>query len=117
MPSGQQYTANPRVTTEGNTSHVVIETGGSSLGTAAVTDDGCFLQLSFEVAHGHLPMTARHDLVEAVFALPELAVPCSVQAAIPIGDYQLLAELSARLADVHTRAAGVTCLIDATTGS
>jgi len=40
-----------------------------------------------------------------------------VQAAIPIGDGELLAELRARLADVNTRAAGATCPIDATTES
>jgi hypothetical protein len=52
-----------------------------------------------------------------VLALPELALPCMVQAAIPIGDGELLAQLRARLADVNTRAAGATCPIDATTES
>jgi hypothetical protein len=78
-----------------------------------VVNNGRFLQLTFEIARGHLPVTARRELVNTVFALPELAASCMVQAAIPMGDADLLAELRARLADVNTRAAGVTCLIDA----
>lgn len=102
---------------DGNTSRVAVEAEGTSIGAAVVVDDGRFLQLTFEVAHGHLPVTARRKLVDAVFALPELAARRLVHAAIPIGDTELLTELRARLADVRTRAAGATCLIDATTGS
>jgi hypothetical protein len=46
-------------------------------------------------------------LVNAVFALPE------VRAAIPIREAEVLAELRSRLADIHTRPAGATFLIDA----
>ncbi|MDQ2749680.1 MAG: hypothetical protein M3Y44_09175 [Actinomycetota bacterium] len=110
-----QVSAAARVTIEGTTSRVAIEDGGASCGQAVVVNDSRFLQLTLEIARGHLPVTARRELVNAVFALPELAASRMVQAAIPIGDAELLAELRARLADVHTRAAGSTCLIDATT--
>jgi len=113
----QQFTAIARGTIDGDTSRVVVEAGGASLGTAAVTDEDRVVQVRFEIAHGHLPMTARRELVEAVFALPQLTNPCTVQAAIPIGDADLLSELRARLATITTRAAGATCLIDATTES
>lgn len=110
-------TASRSETADGNTSRVVDKAAGASLGAAVVTRDGDVVQIRFQIASGHLPTTARHDLVAAVFALPELENPGIVQAAIPIGDADLLAELRAHLADVHTRAAGATCLIDATTES
>ena len=118
MHGAQQFTATAGVAiVDGNTSRVAVEAEGASIGAAVVVDDGRFLQLTFQIAHGHLPVTARRELVDAVFALPELAARRLVRAAIPIGDAELLTELRTRLTDVHTRAAGATCLIDATTGS
>jgi hypothetical protein len=102
MPDDQRSIA---ASMDGDSSRIVIEVEESSLGAAVVVNDGRFRQLRFESAQGHVPVTACREPVDAVFALPESAFPCIVQAAIPIGD----GELRTRLADVNTRAAGATC--------
>lgn len=116
VPIQNQVTATAHVTTDGDRSSVQVEAAGMQLATAAVASHGEVVELQFDIARGHLPTTARRELVDAVFALPELAAPCVVHAAIPLGDIDLLVLLRAHLAGVSTRAAGATCLIDATTG-
>jgi hypothetical protein len=115
MPLHDQVTATARVAADGHTSSVRVEAAGTPLATAAVASDGQVVQLQFDIARGHLPTTARRELVDAVFALPELTPPRVVHAAIPLGDIDLLTLLRMHLGTVSTRAAGATCLIDATT--
>jgi hypothetical protein len=54
-------------------------------------------------------------LVDSVFRLAQLGPARRVQVAMPLGDSELLDRLHDHLGDVHTRAAGATCLIEATT--
>jgi hypothetical protein len=103
-----------RVITDPGGTSVVVEADGEALGDVTVWSDGGIVRLRFNVPRRHLPATARRDLVDAVFALPELDWRGPVQAAIPLGDADLLAGLRVHLGEVETRAAGATCLIDAT---
>jgi hypothetical protein len=105
-----------RVLTDAAGVRVLVESGGTALGDAAVAADGRAVRLQITLRGRHLTGAARRTLVDAVFALPELAAQCAVEAAIPLGDAELLAALQSRLTDVHTRAAGSTCLIDARAG-
>jgi hypothetical protein len=101
------------VHTDGNASRVSIETDGRPVAAADIVDDGTVVLLRFRVDGGHLPMQVRHQLMQAVFDLPALQSRRAVQASIPLGDVDLLAGLRTHCADVDTRAAGSTCLVDA----
>ena len=105
--------ATSSVLTDGNASHVRVETGGRPVAAADVVDDGAVVQMHFRVDGGHLPVQVRRSLIDAVFRLPVLRVPRAVQASIPLGDVELLAGLRGHCAHVDTRAAGSTCLVDA----
>jgi hypothetical protein len=88
---------------------------GVALATADIGSEDDAVILHFEIRARHLPPGARQALVEAVFDIVERDRPRTVEAAIPLGDVDLLTALAAHLALVHTHAAGSTCLIDATT--
>jgi hypothetical protein len=76
-------------------------------------DDGdAGVAVTFEIAAGHLPPHVRRELVEAVFALPELRDSHRLRVTMPLGDAELLESLRARCHDLNTRAAGSTCLVD-----
>ena len=93
---------------------VAIVSDGHTLATADVLDDESAVRVSFNVSHGHLPMTVRRELVDAVFELPLMRDSRTVLASVPLGDVDLLKGLEAHCAVVSTRAAGSTCLVDGT---
>ena len=106
-------TVNCLVTTEGNTSRVQVETGGRLVAAADVVEDGSVVRVQFGVDRGHLPMQVRHSLVDAVFGLPALQTTRPVQAAVPLGDVDLLSGIRYHCLHIEARAAGSTCLVDA----
>jgi hypothetical protein len=97
----------------GHTSRVSVVADGRPVAAADIVDDGSVVRLGFRVDGGHLPVHVRRELVDAVFELPELRTRRPVQASIPLGDVELLAGLRTHCADVDTRAAGSTCLVEA----
>src|SRR6266496_4574619 len=101
-------TVNCLVSTEGNTSRVLVETEGRLVAAADVVEDGAVVRLQFGVDRGHLPVQVRHTLVDAVFDLPALQTSRAVQAAIPLGDVDLLGGLRAHCLHIEARAAGST---------
>ena len=101
------------VRTEGNASRVSIESGGRPVAAADIVDDGTVVLLRFRVDGGHLPVHVRYQLMQAVFDMPVLQTRRTVQASLPLGDVDLLAGLRTHCAEVDTRAAGSTCLVDA----
>lgn len=90
-----------------------VEVGGGAVASADLSADGTVVRLRITLPHGRLSVAGCRDLVEAVFQLPELTEHCAVQATIPLGEPELLAGLRAHLTDVRTRAAGASCLIEA----
>ena len=96
-------------------SRVVVWMDSTPLASADIAVDRASITLQFAVTPGHLPRDARLDLLEAVFGLLGEEPSRTVQAAIPLGDSDLLAGLTRHLIGVRTRAAGATCLIDART--
>ncbi len=101
------------IRTDGHASRVSIESDGRPVAAADIVDDGTAVLLRFRVDGGHLPMQVRHQLMQAVFDLPALQTRRVVHASLPLGDVDLLAGLRTHCADVDTRAAGSTCLVDA----
>lgn len=104
-----------RADVDGDRTEVLIEADGTALGDAVVQVDPDAVRISFTMLAGRVPSGVRRELVEAVFALPQLHKRSTVRAALPLGDVELLAGLRAHLADVRTRAAGSTCLVEART--
>ena len=93
-----------------------VDADGRMAGNVLVSTDGDLVLMRFAMAHGHLPAATRRDLVDQAFQLPELdGGPQQVQAVIPLGDVELLQGLRAHLSGIRSRAAGATCLIEATT--
>jgi hypothetical protein len=102
------------VITGGETPQVLIEHDGRPVAVADICNLGSIVQLQFSVNSGHLPAHARRQLVEAIFDRHHLLNGHSLRASVPLGDVDLLAGLAAHCTDFHTRAAGTTCLVEAT---
>ena len=102
---------------DGQQTMQVRSADGSVVGTVRVDQHSGVAQLNFAVAHGQRTRDAGDDVLTAIFELPALADCQSVRAALPLGECDLVAGLSSRLGEVHARAAGVTCLIDARVGA
>jgi hypothetical protein len=94
---------------------ITIESDGHAVATATVADDdgGAAVRVSFSIDHGHLPMQVRRRLLDAVFEVPAVRESRVLRASIPLGDVDLLNGMRAHCAQVDTRAAGSTCLVDA----
>jgi hypothetical protein len=88
---------------------------GQVSATVVVDDAAAVVHVHFDVRGGHTNSRARDDLVQAVLDLPEMTAYPDVAITVPLGDAELLGRLSAGFDDVHTRAAGASCLIDART--
>ena len=92
-----------------------VHVAGRSVAQATVIDDGEELRLRITIAGGPVPRAARRDVVRLAFAVPGVGAGREVHACVPLGDAELLDQLSRRLVHVRTRAAGSTCLVDGTT--
>jgi hypothetical protein len=94
---------------------VEIDVGGRVVATADVErpESAGPVRVVVNVESGHLPTGSRTRLVDAMFDLPELQPGDQLEAAVPIGDAEILDRLRQRLADVRTRPAGATCLVEA----
>jgi hypothetical protein len=69
---------------------------------------------SLHVESGHLPAGTRQRLVDAVLDAPEIRSRRHVQVALPLGDGEILDRIR-QLCDIdQMRAAGATCLVEAT---
>ncbi len=94
--------------------HITVPTAAEHpVATADVTVGDGAVHVEFAVETGHVPATSRHDLVEAVFDLPDLSDGTAVEVSLPLGDADLLFGVGAHCTQLHTHAAGTTCLVDA----
>ena len=69
---------------------------------------------SLSVDSGHVPAGTRERLVDAVLDSPEVGATHELTAAIPIGDAAVLDRIRERCDHTETRAAGASCLVEAT---
>jgi hypothetical protein len=79
-----------------------------------VLNDADGIEVSCHIDAGHLPVGVREELIDAVFAVPEVQVRHRIRATIPLGDPSLLNAIRAHCRDIDTRGAGASCLIDGT---
>jgi len=94
---------------------VYVQLSGKPVATATlVLDDADGIDLSCHIDAGHLPVGVREELIDAIFAVPEVQARHRIRATIPLGDASLLDAIRARCSDINTRGAGASCLIDAT---
>lgn len=102
------------MTDDHSTRHVRLEENGRVVASAEVStpEDGA-ARASFHVEPGHLPSGTRSALVDAVLTAADARPGDSLTATAPLGDGEILDRVHDHYADVSTRSAGATVLIDA----
>jgi hypothetical protein len=75
--------------------------------------DKYLLRWFLRAESGHIAPGRRASLVDAVLALPEVQESACLKASFALGDSESLQRLQQRCADVSTRSAGWSALIDA----
>lgn len=92
---------------------ITLFVGDDRAAQAAVSVDQAVVDVHFDKRGGHVLPGTRAELVDAVLALPQLRSANRLRASIPIGDAEIITQLTRRCPSMHTRAAGATCLVDA----
>lgn len=94
---------------------VTIDDEDGRLLAAADIDltDPSVVRAVLHVEGRHAPPGTRSRLVDAVLDRPEVAARRRLQVAIPLGETEILERVRERCDGSQTRAAGVTCFIDA----
>ena len=69
---------------------------------------------SLHMESGHLPVGSRQRLVDAVLDAPEISSRQHVQVVLPLGEGEILDRIRERCDTDQVRAAGATCLVEAT---
>ena len=95
--------------------HVEIKDGDQTVAAADVTTEEAegTARASLSAASGHIAPGIRTNLVDAVMDLPEVQESTHLEAALPLGDSEILGRLRERSENVTTRAAGWSALLDA----
>jgi hypothetical protein len=98
-----------------NCRHVEVAEDGQVVAFALVEalEDRAVVRAALYARAGHLPAGTRSRLVDAVLELPEITQGRRLEATLPIGDAESLERLRERCEQVQTRAAGASCLLDA----
>jgi hypothetical protein len=76
-----------------------------------IEDD--LVRVQFHSHGGHIRPAVRADVVDAVLDLPEVRRRRMLHATVPLGDVELLGQLTLRCVSMTARAAGSTCLVEA----
>ena len=93
--------------------HIEVVQDGRVIGAAEVHPiGGATVRADLHVEAGHHPVGIGATLVDAV--LDEARGLARLEATLRAGDSESLNRLRVRCDDVRTRAAGATCLVDAT---
>jgi hypothetical protein len=95
--------------------HVDIDIAGRSVAAADVEqhDELGVVRAALHVEPGISPPGSRARLVDTILDLPEVHTQQRLEAALPIGETEILQRLRERCDRVQTRPAGATCLVDA----
>ena len=96
--------------------HVEVVDDDRTVATAEVTTSagsGGTARASLHAEPGHITPGRRASLVDAVLDLPEVQESTHLEAAFRLGDSESLHRIQERCADVSTRPAGWSALLDA----
>lgn len=95
---------------------ISVKDGSSVLARADVHSDPDhgLVRARLHVEAGHLPPGTRSRLVDAILDLPQMHSGARLQASLPLGDCELLSRFRERCTHVTTKAAGASCLLEAT---
>jgi hypothetical protein len=100
------------VTAEHGEYHVNIVAGYADVAFADIRPSSSAIELSIDIAAGNPSPRLRRELIDAVFHLDVMHNPVTLRATLPLGDVDLLDDVALHCADIHTRAAGGSCLVD-----
>ncbi|HTZ28750.1 MAG TPA: hypothetical protein VMC83_32420 [Streptosporangiaceae bacterium] len=96
--------------------HVEVRDNDQTVAAAEVAtpgEAGGTARASLRAESGHVPPGKRTDLVDAVMDLPEVRASSRLEAAVPLGDSELLERLRQRTIQTSARPAGSTALVEA----
>ena len=91
---------------------VSIDAGYHHVAFAHIRPSCSTIELSIDIAAGNPSPRVRSQLIDAVFGLDVMHNPVTLLATLPLGDVDLLSEVALHCVDLHTRAAGRSCLVD-----
>jgi len=103
------------VAAEFNGRRVQVAAGGDVVALAdiqSLTEQGV-VRAELHARSGHVPAGTRTRLVDAVLDSAETREGSRLEATLPLGDAESLDRLRERCSEVHARAAGASCLVDA----
>ena len=112
LTDSDQYTLSTRVAADQGAYHVSIDAGPYHVAYADVLPTYFTVELSIDVATGNPSPRLRRRLIDAVFDLDVMRTPRTLLATLPLGDVDLLDDVAQHCVNVHTRAAGHSCLVD-----
>ena len=79
---------------------------------ADVRRDGPEVIVRFTTPGGHASSAAQAELVDSLFALPQVNESSHIRATLPLGESEIILRLAQRCSSLQTRAAGTTCILD-----
>lgn len=100
--------------TENDADRIVEVLDDDLIGRVEVRAHDSTVRVHVNLHHRPVEGVRSRHLVDALFALPELADASFVQVSIPLGENEILWEVGRHVDATATRAAGSTCLIDGT---
>ena len=107
-----QYALSTHVAADHGAYHVSIDDGRYHVAYADIRPTASSIELSIDVATGNPSHRLRSQLVDAVFDLDVMHMPRTLLATLPLGDVDLFDGVAQHCVNVHTRAAGGSCLVD-----
>ena len=112
LTDSDEYTLSTRVAADQGAYHVSIDAGPYHIAYADIRPACSSVELSIDVATGYPSPRLRRRLVDAVFDLDVMRTARTLLATLPLGDVDLLDDVAQHCVNVHTRAAGHSCLVD-----
>ena len=110
----QQHALSVHVATDQRTYHVGIDDGPYRVADAEIRPTATGVHLTLEMAAGHHSPHVPGRLIDAVFDIDVMKTARTLSVTLPLGDVDLLNGVARHCVNVHTRAAGCSCLLDGT---
>src|SRR5262245_2842211 len=110
--NSDQYALSTHVAADHGAYHISIDAGRCHLAYADIRPASSNIELSIDIATGNPSPRVRSRLIDAVFDLDVMHTSRTLLATLPLGDVDLFDGVAQHCVNVHTRAAGGSCLVD-----